>query len=316
MEYRDYYEVLGLERTATQDELKRAYRKLVRKFHPDVNKDADAEDKFKEVGEAYEVLKDPEKRAAYDQLGANWQAGQNFQAPPEWDSGFEFSGGGYTQPDHAEFSDFFETLFGQAQAAGARYQGNREFHAPGQDHHAKISVELKDAYTGAKRDITLRSPELDASGHVSVKERTIRVTIPKGIVAGQHIRLAGQGTPGAGQGRTGDLYLEVHFLKDPVFGVEGRDVYFDLPITPWEAALGGTAKSPTPSGSVDLKIPANARSGQKLRLKGRGIPGNPAGDLFAVLQIAIPPVKTDKDRELYEQMSREMDFDPRVKLGV
>ena len=265
-------------------------------------------------------MKDPEKRAAYDELGANWQAGQQFRPPPDWDAGFEFSGGGYTQADRTAFSDFFETLFGQAQAAeGSRTQynfGGREFHAHGQDHHAKIIIDLKDAYDGATREVALCSPELDSSGHVIVNERKLQVKIPKGISEGQHIRLAGQGAPGIGKGQKGDLYLEVQFRADPIYHVEGRDVYFDLPITPWEAALGDSIKVPTPKGTVDLKIPQGARSGQKLRLKGRGIPGKTVGDLYAVMQIVVPPIENDKTRELYEQLAQETDFDPRAKLGV
>ena len=317
MEFRDYYKVLGLEKISSQDEVKRAFRKLARKYHPDVNKEADAEDKFKEVGEAYEVLKDPEKRAAYDQLGANWQAGQDFQAPPEWDAGFEYSGGGGNASDHSAFSDFFETLFGRTQTSNSKYQGGRgEFHAPGQDHHAKIMIDLRDSFEGATRSISLRAPALDSSGHVAVKERSIKVSIPKGVTDGQHIRLAGQGSPGFGKGRAGDLYLELHFHTDPIFRSIERDVYFDLPITPWEAALGGKVKSPTPTGNVDITVPQNARTGQKLRLKGRGIPGKPPGDLFAVLQIMIPPIESENDKKFYEQMAREMDFNPRLKLGV
>ncbi|MEX3010799.1 DnaJ C-terminal domain-containing protein [Hoeflea sp. TYP-13] len=316
MDFKDYYETLGLERGATQDEVKRAYRKLARKFHPDVNKEPGAEEKFKEAGEAYEVLKDPEKRAAYDQLGANWQAGQDFRAPPDWNDGFEFSGGGYTEANEEDFSDFFETLFGRARAQGARQQSSRQFHAHGQDHYARITIDLKDAYEGATRTISLQAPEVDASGHVTLKTRSIRVNIPKGVTEGKHIRLAGQGTPGIGQGKPGDLYLEINFRDDGHYTAEGRDVYFDLPITPWEAAMGGKVKAPTPNGVVELKIPQNAHAGQKLRLKGRGIPGKSAGDLYAVLQIAVPPAKTDEDRKLYEQMARQMKFDPRAKLGV
>tara|TARA_R110002126_G_scaffold291729_1_gene456041 strand:+ start:26161 stop:27132 length:972 start_codon:yes stop_codon:yes gene_type:complete len=322
MDYKDYYETLGLKRTATQDEIKSTYRKLARKFHPDVNHEKGAEDKFKALGEAYEVLKDPEKRAAYDQLGANWQEGQNFRPPPEWDSGFEFSGAGAGAADEGAFSDFFENLFGQARAGGAgagsggQQRSRQEFHATGQDHHAKITIDLKDAFEGATRSISLRSPEVDASGHVQLKERTIKVKIPKGITQGQHIRLAGQGNPGVGRGQAGDLYLEIYFHEDPVFNVDGRDVYFDLPIAPWEAALGAKVKAPTPTGVVGLTVPKGAHTGQKLRLKGRGIPGKPAGDLYAVLQIVLPPAKTDKDRAFYEQMEREMDFNPRAKLGV
>ncbi len=322
MEYKDYYKILGVERSASQDDIKRAYRKLARTYHPDVNKEAGAETKFKDAGEAYEVLKDPEKRAAYDELGANWQQGQQFRPPPNWDAGFEFSGGGYTDADASQFSDFFEGLFGRARAGGARGGGaaggfaRREFHAPGEDHHAKIVIPLRDAYTGAKREITLRVPELDDSGHVALKNRTLSVTIPKGIREGQHIRLAGQGSPGIGKGQPGDLYLEVAFAPDPHFRVEGKDVYLDLPVAPWEAALGASVKVPTPEGAVMLKIPPGSTKGRTMRLKGKGIPGKPPGDMHAILKIELPPADTDKAKELYKEMERELPFNPRAGLGV
>jgi curved DNA-binding protein len=323
MEYKDYYKILGVERGATQDEIKRAYRKMARTFHPDVNKEAGAEAKFKDAGEAYEVLKDPEKRAAYDELGANWKQGQEFRPPPNWDTGFEFSGGGYTNADASQFSDFFEQMFGGMRGgrggggfAGAGFGGHREFSAQGQDHHAKIEIDLRDAYSGAKRAITLRMPEVDAEGHVVVKDRTLNVTIPKGVREGQHIRLAGQGAPGIGKGPPGDLYLEVRFAPDPVFRVDGRDVYVDLPIAPWEAALGASVKAPTPAGPVMLKIPAGSTKERTMRLKGRGIPGKPPGDLHAVLKIVLPPATSDKAKELYQQMERELSFNPRAGMGV
>ena len=321
MEYKDYYKILGVERDATQDDIKRAYRKLARTLHPDINKESGAEAKFKDLGEAYEVLKDPEKRAAYNELGANWKQGQDFRPPPNWDQGFEFSGGGYTQADSAQFSDFFEGLFGQARAAGGRggrggFSSRREFHAAGEDHHAKVVIDLRDAYTGAKRSITLRVPEVDDTGHVAVKDRTLNVTIPKGVREGQHIRLAGQGSPGMGKGQPGDLYLEVAFAPDPLFKVEGRDVYLELPVTPWEAALGASVKAPTPEGAVMLKIPPGSTKGRTMRLKGKGIPGNPPGDMHAVLKIETPPADTDKAKEIYRQMERELPFNPRAGMGV
>lgn len=318
MEYKDYYKILGVERNAPQDEIKRAYRKMARTYHPDVNKEEGAEAKFKDAGEAYEVLKDPEKRAAYDQLGANWQQGQQFRPPPNWDAGFEFSGGGYTGAEGAQFSDFFEELFGGMRAgrAGAGFAGQREFHAQGQDHHAKVVIDLRDAYAGAKRTITLRVPQVDAQGHVAVKDRTLSVTIPKGIREGQHIRLAGQGGPGLGKGTAGDLYLEVRFAPDPVFHIEGKDVYLDLPVAPWEAALGASVKAPTPEGAVMLKIPPGSTKGRTMRLKGRGLPGSPPGDMHAVLKIVLPPADTDKAKEVYKEMERELPFNPRAGLGV
>ncbi len=319
MEYKDYYKILGVERSATQDEIKRAYRKQARAFHPDVNKEAGAEAKFKDAGEAYEVLKDPEKRAAYDELGANWQQGQQFRPPPNWDAGFEFSGGGYTNADASQFSDFFEELFGGmrgGRGGGAGFGAHREFHAQGQDHHAKIEIDLRDAYSGAKRAITLRMPEVDAEGHVTVKNRTLNVTIPKGIHEGQHIRLAGQGAPGMGKGPAGDLYLEVRFAPDPIYRVEGKDITIDLPLAPWEAALGASVKVPTPEGPVMLKIPPNSTKGRTMRLKGRGLPGSPPGDMHAVLKIVLPPADTDKAKEVYKEMERELPFNPRTGLGV
>lgn len=319
MEYKDYYKILGVERDASQDDIKRAYRKLARKYHPDVNAGPgleQAEAKFKELGEAYEVLQDPEKRAAYNQLGANWKEGQAFKPPPDWDDGFEFQGGGYTQADPEAFSSFFEDLFSRRGTQGPSMHSERQIHAPGQDHHAKIVIDLQEAYDGGTRDFTLRAPELDQSGHVVLQQRKVRVTIPKGMTEGQHIRLAGKGTPGIGKGQPGDLYLEVAIKAQPPYRVEGKDVFMDLPVTPWEAALGARVSVATPGGKVDLAIPKHAQSGKKLRLKGRGIPGKHAGNLYAVIKIVIPPTETAKGRELYEQMAREMDFDPRIGMGV
>ncbi len=318
MEYKDYYQIMGVARDATQDEIKRAYRKLARKYHPDVSKEADAEERFKEVGEAYEVLKDPEKRAAYDQLGANWKAGQEFRPPPDWDAGFEFRGGGFTPGDASAFSDFFESLFGGGMAggfAGAQRTGTG-FRAQGEDHHAKVMIDLEDTFQGASRGITLRAPELDAQGRLVNREHTLNVRIPKGIRQGQQIRLAGQGSPGLGGGPAGDLYLEVDFKPHPLYSIDGRDLYLELPVAPWEAALGATVKAPTPTGVIDLKIPAGSTSGRKLRLKGRGIPAKTPGDLYAVLRIALPPGDSERARELYRRMERELAFNPRAKLGV
>jgi curved DNA-binding protein len=310
MEFKDYYSIMGVARDATQDEIKRAYRKLARKYHPDVSKEADAEARFKELGEAYEVLKDPEKRAAYDQLGANWKAGQDFRPPPDWDAGFEFSGG---YQEGSAFSDFFESLFGRAAAGHA---GGPGFRARGEDHHARILIDLEDAFKGATRTITLHAPQLDGQGHVRTRERTLNVRIPRGIRQGQHIRLAGQGTPGFGGGVAGDLYLDVEFKPHHLYRVDGRDLYLDLPLAPWEAALGDRVKVPTPEGIVDLTIPAASTAGRKLRLKGRGIPGKPAGDLYVVLQIALPPADSESARQLYRTMQQKLAFNPRSGLGV
>lgn len=313
MEYKDYYKVLGLEKSATQDEIKRAYRSLARKFHPDLNKDEGAEERFKEIGEAHEVLSDPEKRAAYDQIGQGYHPGQDFQPPPDWDAGFEFSyGDGARGAQEHEFSDFFETLFGEGLRRQRTAQSN--FHARGQDHHAKIQIAIEDAYAGAKRTIFLKVPELTADGHLTVKERKLEVTIPKGVTEGQHIRLKGQGAPGLGDGGAGDLYIEVAFEPNRLYRVEGSDIYFDLPVAPWEAALGAKVRVPTLGGKVDLKVPAGSGQGSKLRLKGRGLPSKPPGDFFVNLQIALPPADTPKAKELYEAMAEDLDFDPRKSL--
>ncbi|MGZ6005700.1 MAG: DnaJ C-terminal domain-containing protein, partial [Candidatus Saccharimonadales bacterium] len=302
-------------RTATQDEVKRAYRKLARKYHPDVSKEKDAEAKFKELGEAYEVLKDPEKRAAYDKLGSNWKAGEEFKPPPNWDEGFEFKGGGFPGGDAGVFSDFFEQLFGRA---GFRTTGREQqaFHMRGQDSHAKVYIDLEDSIHGSMRNISLSSPETDAQGYIRVKRRSLNIKIPKGIKPGQHIRLSGQGDPGSGGGKPGDLLLEIAFNNHPLYRVSDTDIYLDVPIAPWEAALGAKIKVPTPEGSVDLKIPPNSRQGSKLRLKGRGLPAKTPGDFFVVLQIALPPANTDRAKAAYQKMQQELDFNPRLSLGV
>lgn len=319
MEYKDYYKILGVERTAAQDEIKRAYRKLVRKYHPDVNTGpdaAEAEVKFKEVGEAYEVLQDPEKRAAYDQLGADHKEGEQFRPPPDWDNGFEFSGGGYTEADPEAFSSFFEDLFARRGGQGGYARSRQQYHAAGQDHHAKIVIDVAEAYNGGSRDFSLRAPELDADGHLVMRERGVRVSIPKGVTEGKQIRLAGKGAPGVGGGKAGDLFLEVAIRDTPPYRVEGKDVYMDLPIAPWEAALGTKISVKTPAGDVELSIPKHAQSGKKLRLKGRGIPAKPAGHLYAVIKIVVPPTESDKARALYEELARETSFDPRASIGV
>ncbi len=313
MEYKAYYKIMGLKRDASQGDIKRAHRKLARKYHPDLSKEPDAEEKFKEVGEAYEVLKDPEKRAAYDQLGPNFKAGQDFHPPPNWDSGFEFRGGGV--PGGGDFSDFFEALFGQ-QFRGARTGHGAQFSARGQDHHAKVMVDLEDAFHEGTRSINLKSPELDVHGQVQLINRTLNVKIPAGIKEGQQIRLAGQGAHGSGQGAKGDLYLEIHFNPHPFFRAEGRDLHMQLPLTPWEAALGATVKAPTPGGTVDLKIPAGSNSGNKLRLKGRGIPGSPAGDIYVTLTVVVPPANSSQAKAIYQEMADKLALNPRSNMGV
>ena len=322
VKFRDYYETLGVSRTASQEEIQRAYRKLARKFHPDVNKAEDAEEKFKELNEAYEVLKDPEKRQKYDQLGSSWQEGQEFRPPPDWESMFGFGAGrgGRTEfhwGGSGDFSDFFETLFGGRgfrDARGARPSGfGHAWPQSGADQEATIKISLEDAYHGATKSITLQSQSLGPDGKVSLQGKTYDVKIPPGILSGQRIRLSGQGGSGVGGGPSGDLYLRVELEPHPRYRLEGRDLYMDLPITPWEAALGCEAKIRTLSGELSLKVPPGTQSNQKLRLKGRGMPnpkGN-SGDFYVVIQIAVPKSLSDQERELYDELKRVSRFNPR-----
>jgi curved DNA-binding protein len=319
MEFKDYYKVMGVARDATEAQIKQAYRKLARKYHPDVSKEKDAEARFKEVGEAYEVLKSPEKRAAYDQLGQGPRPGEDFRPPPDWGSGFEFSGPG---GGDSAYSDFFESLFGAPGRAGPG-RGRSAFHTGrGEDHHAKVLLDLEATLQGGTRQLTLRVPEVDDEGRVGSKERVLNVQVPKGILAGQTIRLAGQGSRAPGgaapaAGVAGDLYIEVEFQPHPWYRLDGRDLYLDLPVAPWEAALGATVKTPTPTGpAVDLKIPAGSQAGTKLRLKGRGIPASPAGDFYVALQIALPGADDDKAKAAYAAFAAAMPFNPRAKFGV
>ena len=332
MEYRDYYKILGLARTATADEIKKTYRRLARKFHPDVSKEKDAESKFKEVQEAYEVLKDPEKRAAYDQLGSEWKSGQTFRPPPDWGSGFEFRGGprqgrssargGGARAEEFEeaegFSDFFSSLFGgrgYGGAGGSPFAGGGASRA-GRDHHARVDVDLEEAFQGTTRTLELKRPDLKPDGTLDLKTHTVRVTIPAGVTDGQLIRLAGQGEQATGGGRSGDLYLEVHIRPHRLFQLEGRDVTLTLPIAPWEAALGATVTVPTLGGGVEMRIPPNSQSGQKMRLRGRGFPGQTPGDQYIQLKVVVPPANSPEVRALYEEMKQKLsDFDPRADLG-
>jgi len=320
MEFKDYYKVMGVARDATEAQIKQAYRKLARKYHPDVSKEKDAEARFKDVGEAYEVLRSPEKRAAYDQLGQGPRPGEDFRPPPDWGAGFEFSGSGGRESD---YSDFFESLFGAQGRAGARggrggFQAGRgAFHdGRGEDHHAKVLLDLDATLQGGARQLSLRVPEFDADGRLVSKDRVLNVQVPKGILAGQHIRLAGQGARAAGDGAPGDLFIEVEFQPHPLYRNDGRDLYLELPVAPWEAALGATVKTPTPTGIVDLKIPAGSHAGSKLRLKGRGIPASPPGDFYVTLQIALPAANDEKAKAAYSALAAALPFNPRVHLGV
>jgi curved DNA-binding protein len=314
LEFKDYYKTLDVARDATAEEIKKAFRRLARKYHPDVSKETDAEHKMKEVNEAYAVLSDPEKRAAYDQLGQRgFQAGSDFQPPPGWDAGFEFRGQGSGGAQAADFSDFFAELFGGRMGAGARQTHHR---MRGEDHHAKIMLDLEDSYHGATRSLTLRMPKLDNQGRTVLVEHTLNVRIPKGVHAGQVIRLVGQGGPGHAGEAAGDLFLEVHFKPHGRYRIENKDIHAALPVAPWEAALGATIKIPVPNGLVEVRVPENSQSGRKLRLKGRGIPAATPGDLYLVLEVVLPPAATEKAREFYQTMAQELAFNPRQNLGV
>jgi curved DNA-binding protein len=312
LEFRDYYQTLGVARDAPADEVKKAYRKLARKYHPDVSKESDAEKRMKEVNEAYEVLSDPEKRAAYDQLGRGYQPGQDFRPPPDWDAGMEFSGREFSGAEAAQFSDFFSEIFGRMGGREARDAA----HAYGNDHHARILLDLEDAFTGAERQLSLRVPRLDNEGRVILEARTLNVKIPKGIREGQIIRLAGQGAAGMGGGKPGDLLLEVGFKPHPRLRPDGRDLRLSLPIAPWEAALGAVVPVDLPGGALNVRIPAGAQTGKQLRVRGKGIPSTPPGDLYIDIRIVVPPANTPEARALYETMQREMAFDPRKDEGA
>jgi len=320
MEFRDYYKVLGLERTAGADQIKTAYRRLARKFHPDVSKEPNAEAQFKEVQEAYEVLRDPEKRAAYDQLGSEWKSGQQFHPPPDWGGGFEFSGRpqgarrGRARPGQAEaeysqedFSDFFSSLFG----GGTPFAGGAR---GGRDHHARVDITLEEAYHGTTRTVQLQRPTVNSEGAVEVRTHTVRVSIPAGVTEGQLVRLAGQGGPGP-DGQAGDLYLEVHIVPHRRFTLDGRDVTLSFAVAPWEAALGAAVTVPTLGGDVSMSIPPNSQSGQKLRLRGRGLPGSTPGDEYVQLKVVLPAADTPQAKALYEEMRAKLAFNPRAGEG-
>lgn len=323
MEFKDYYRTLGVDKNATADEVKKAFRKQARKFHPDVSKEPDAAQRMAEVNEAHAVLSDPERRAAYDALGAQAaaqgaRAGGDFRPPPHWDAGFEFTDDGGAPDGAGHYSDFFEQLFGRAaharhaQAARGTHGGGPPPQRRGTDHHASIELDLQDAYHGAQRTIELRSAHLGADGHVVPEQRSLQVKIPKGVHEGQLIRLAGQGGPGLGGAPAGDLFLEVHFRSDPRWRAEGRDVYQRLALAPWEAALGASIEVPTPTGTVEVTVPARSRAGRKLRLRGRGIPGAAPGDLYLELDIALPPADTDDARAAWAALGKAFPhFNPR-----
>lgn len=322
MDYKDYYKILGVEKNVSANDLKKKYRKLARKYHPDVNKDPGAEQTFKDIGEAYEVLKDPKKRKAYDQYGSDWKAGKQQQGQRQqyqqqsqrayaggfgggggFDFGGDFGGGG------GDYSDFFDSMFGGGGRRGG-HGGRAAYQQQGEDVDASISIPLKDAYTGTSRTITFQTPEMTPDGAIEYKKKTLSVKIPKGIKKNGKIRLKGQGGPGHNGGAAGDMYITINIDPHKTYDVEGSDVFMTLPITPWEAALGAKINVPTPAGTIKLGIPKGSGSGKKMRLKGKGIPSKKCGDLYVELQIVLPPANDEKSTKLYEQM-QELNFNPR-----
>lgn len=306
MEFKDYYKTLDVPRDAKPEDIKRAYRRLARKYHPDVSTEKDAEVRFKEVREAYEVLKDSEKRKAYDQFGKDWKAGQEFKTPPGWKREFVYEEEGPFAGGGEPFSDFFESLFGHGRGGvGGRDRGFGQTRSRGRDTEVEISISLEDSYLGATRNFRIEMPEVDEQGRFRARTRELKVKIPRGVREGQRIRIEGQGAAGRGGAAAGDLYLRVKFRPHKQFEARGRDIHLTLPVDPWQAALGRTVKVPTLGGTVDLKIPAGSSSGKRLRLKGRGLPGKPPGDQYVELQIRVPARLDEETRAIYEQLEAQ-----------
>lgn len=312
MQFQDYYTLLNVDKSASADDIKKAYRKLARKYHPDVSKEADAEEKFKQVKEAYEVLKDPEKRAQYDQLGQYYKQGQGgFEPPPDWNAHADASPNSQ-HFDPNDFSDFFSSMFG-----GGGFQQRQSGPQRGQDQTTRLNISLNEAFHGSSRQLSLQQQALNPqSGQVELKTKTINVKIPAGIKDGQSIRLAGQASPGLHGGPAGDLYIEIHIESSGDFTLDGSNILLNLPITPWEAALGAEIAVPTLGGKVKLKIPAGSQTGKKMRLKGRGMPGKKPGDQIITLNITNPDISNDEQKALFEQMAKDMAFNPRSHLGA
>jgi curved DNA-binding protein len=306
MKYKDYYAILGVDRDARAEDIKKAYRKLARKYHPDVSKEPNAEEKFKEMAEAYETLKDPEKRAAYDQLG-RYTPGQDFQPPPDW--GQQFAGA-RTAFDDIDFADLFAGLAGRH---GAGRRGGRAF-TSGRDYEAVVRLSFDQAFHGTEIELELSMLEFDEKGNARRVPRRIKVRIPKGVTDGQQLRIPGKGGKGVEGGRDGDLYLDIVVEPHPLYRVSEQDLYLDLPLAPWEAVLGTSVRLPTPAGAVSLKVPAETRAGQQLRLTGRGLArsGGEAGNLYAIVQIVVPSVVDERERALFKQLAETSNFNPRA----
>ncbi|MBK8738901.1 MAG: DnaJ domain-containing protein [Betaproteobacteria bacterium] len=306
MKYKDYYASLGVPRGADADAIKKAYRKLAHKYHPDVSRDPEGEEKFKEIAEAYETLKDPEKRAAYDQLGTQ-RPGQDFRPPPGWDTQFGGAGASF---DDIDLADLFAGLAGATRRGS---QARPDMPIQGQDYEVTAHITLEDAYKGSLLDLSLTVPEYDQHGGVRRVQREFKARIPRGATDGQRLRLPGQGGKGLNGGPAGDLYLNIALHPHSLYRVDGHNLYLDLPLTPWEAALGATVTVPTLGGPVSLKVPPGTSAGRKLRMMKRGLPkpGTGAGDLFAIVQIAVPTVLSEREKSLFKELAGNSTFNPR-----
>ncbi|MFO7727749.1 MAG: DnaJ C-terminal domain-containing protein [Desulfonatronovibrio sp.] len=325
MEYKDYYKILGVNKKSSKEEIAKAYKKMAKKYHPDLNpNDPKAEDKFKEVTEAYEVLKDEEKRRLYDSFGSDWQHGQNFQPPPGHE-GAHYGFQGDQQGAGFDFSDFFENIFGGGFSSSGRgfqrssrgFQGDpfsgAGFSRKGQDAEASLELTLEEAYKGGVKSITLQEQVIGPDRRPTVQDKTLEVNIPPGIKDGNKIRLSGQGSAGMGSGSSGDLYLKVKILPHPLFKLDGNNIIYDLALAPWEAALGSKIRVPTLDGDIEMKIPEGISSGQKLRIRGRGMGrGSARGDQLVRIMIKVPDKSSKEERKIWDELSRVSEFNPRA----
>jgi curved DNA-binding protein len=313
MKYKDYYQALGVDRNASADDIKKAYRKLAHKYHPDVSKDPEAEQKFKEVAEAYATLKDPEKRQEYDHLGKR-PAGENFTPPPEWQ---QYYGAGASDFDDVDLSDILNAFRSSGRGNQGHGRGRGNFPVPGQDFEVAVAVPVESVYNGGETEVSVELPEYDGHGLPHRVRRTFRVKIPKGATEGQRLRLAGKGGPGRNGGKAGDLYFVLGIAQHPWYRVSGRDLHLDLPLAPWEAALGAKVEIPTPGGTIELNIKPGTTAGQRLRLAGRGLPSATSnGDFFAIVRIEVPKQTSKREQELYEQLAAASSFNPRRHFNV
>jgi curved DNA-binding protein len=313
MKYKDYYKILGVERSASEDDVKKAYRKLARKYHPDVSKEKDAEEKFKELQEAYEVLKDSDKRKAYDQMGS-YQPGQDFRPPPGWEQHFHTGqSGGFQDLGDIDLFDLLSGL-GRGGFSGTRRGGGATFRMPGQDYEIAAHLSIEEVARGVEIEVPIAATDLGDDGQLRRTVRNVKVRIPKGATDGQRLRVPGKGGPGQGGAPNGDLYVNIELRQHDQFRVSGHDLYIELPVAPWEAALGAEVQVPTLEGRITMKVPPGSRAGQKLRARGKGLPkpSGSEGDLYAVLQIVTPSVLSEREKELYRELQRASTFNPRA----